>query len=41
MNFKNFIAGQWVEAASCETFDNINPADEYPSTRCFGAGFAA
>ena len=26
-NFKNFIAGQWVDASSGETFDNINPAD--------------
>jgi alpha-ketoglutaric semialdehyde dehydrogenase len=25
--FKNFIAGQWVEPASGEYFDNINPAD--------------
>src|SRR5688572_931424 len=27
MNFKNFIAGQWVPASSGETFDNVNPAD--------------
>ena len=27
MNFKNFIAGQWVAASSGETFDNVNPAD--------------
>jgi len=25
--FKNFIAGQWVDASSGETFDNVNPAD--------------
>lgn len=25
--FKNFIAGEWVDAISRETFDNINPAD--------------
>ena len=25
--FKNFIAGQWVEPASGEYFDNVNPAD--------------
>jgi aldehyde dehydrogenase (NAD+) len=27
MIFKNFIAGQWVDASSGETFDNVNPAD--------------
>ena len=25
-DFQNFIAGEWVEATSGETFDNINPA---------------
>ena len=25
---KNFIAGQWVEAKSGETFNSINPATE-------------
>jgi len=25
--FKNFIAGQWVDPTTGETFDNINPAD--------------
>jgi alpha-ketoglutaric semialdehyde dehydrogenase len=25
--FQNFIAGQWVDAISRETFDNVNPAD--------------
>jgi aldehyde dehydrogenase (NAD+) len=25
--FKNFIAGEWVESSSGETFDNVNPAD--------------
>lgn len=26
-NFKNFIAGEWCDAAGGERFDNINPAD--------------
>jgi acyl-CoA reductase-like NAD-dependent aldehyde dehydrogenase len=26
-NFGNFINGEWVDAASGETFDNLNPAD--------------
>src|SRR4051812_42367480 len=25
--FRNFIDGEWVESASGETFENINPAD--------------
>ena len=25
--FRNFIAGQWVDSSTGETFDNINPAD--------------
>jgi aldehyde dehydrogenase (NAD+) len=25
--FKNFIAGQWADASTGETFDNLNPAD--------------
>ncbi|HXX27808.1 MAG TPA: hypothetical protein VEI99_05040, partial [Terriglobales bacterium] len=25
--YKNFIAGEWVDAASGETFENRNPAD--------------
>src|SRR6186713_2082194 len=25
--FQNFIAGQWVDASTGETFDNVNPAD--------------
>ena len=25
--FNNFIAGQWVESTTGETFDNVNPAD--------------
>ncbi|MCL5005208.1 MAG: aldehyde dehydrogenase family protein [Acidobacteria bacterium] len=25
--YKNFIAGEWVESASGQTFENINPAD--------------
>jgi aldehyde dehydrogenase (NAD+) len=27
VRFKNLIAGQWVDASSGETFDNVNPAD--------------
>src|SRR5687767_13234069 len=27
MKFKNFIAGQWVDASTGDTFDNVNPAD--------------
>jgi aldehyde dehydrogenase (NAD+) len=27
-NFRNFIGGQWVAAASGETFENRNPADQ-------------
>ena len=26
-SFKNFVAGQWVDAASGATFENRNPAD--------------
>ena len=25
--FRNFIAGEWVDAASGQTFENVNPAD--------------
>ncbi|HEY5163207.1 MAG TPA: aldehyde dehydrogenase family protein, partial [Terriglobales bacterium] len=25
--YKNFIDGEWVEASTGETFENINPAD--------------
>lgn len=33
-SFKNFIGGRWVESASGETFENINPAD---SNDCLGS----
>src|SRR5690348_11711386 len=32
--FKNFIDGRWIESASGETFENINPAD---SSDCLGS----
>ena len=33
-SFRNFIGGRWVESASGETFENINPAD---SNDCLGS----
>ena len=41
MVYKNFIAGEWVGAASGATFDNVNPADTSDVIGAFPKGDAA
>ena len=39
--YKNFIDGQWVAAASGETFVNLNPADTREEVAGYAKGGAA
>ena len=39
--FKNFIAGEWVDAAGGETFESVNPADRRDVVGRFQAGTKA